>query len=216
MNEKRWGVIFDFGGVLSSGWGSRAALSQAAAELGIAPEDLANRLFSGPAWEQASRGEIPPPTYWAQVTAGLPVESTHEVLAPLGENPFFGEVLNPDAVALVHMVRAAGHRVALCSNALPSLLSVLAETLPLYLAFDVVVISALTGARKPERTIYERTLARLRMPAHQCVFIDDRERNLVAASELGIHTVHFTDLGEVMAALRTLGVLSTEVVPDEE
>lgn len=207
MNREPWGVIFDFGGVLSQTAGSREYLARAASALGVEVELLVRQLFAGEVWEQATRGEVPPAAYWAQVTAGIPTREVRRALAPFAENPFFRETLDPEVVCLIHDVKAAGHRLALCSNALPGLLSQLSQELTLYLAFDVVVISALAGSRKPEEAIYKHTLARLGLPAGRCVFIDDQERNLTTAARLGMHTLLFTTPGEVRAELQSLGVL---------
>ncbi len=205
--SQAWGVIFDFGGVLSSSVGSRDILGPAARELGLEEEELVQRLFSGEAWEQASRGEISPAAYWTRVTAGLGAAGPPAELAPFADNPFFGEYLDEEVVSLLHAVRARGHRTALCSNALPGLLYHLAQRPEVFLAFDVVVISALVGSRKPEEAIFHTTLARLRLPPERCIFIDDRERNLETARRLGLHTHLFTGAGEAEQALRALHIL---------
>jgi len=55
--------------------------------------------------------------------------------------------------------------------------------------FDVVVASGIERVRKPDVEIYRRTLERLGVTGPDCVFVDDTERNLVPARELGMTTV---------------------------
>jgi len=61
------------------------------------------------------------------------------------------------------------------------------------------------GARKPDPAYYRAVLARIGIEPGELLFVDDRERNLAAARELGIRTVPFTDA----ASLRAI-VLGTE------
>lgn len=44
---------------------------------------------------------------------------------------------------------------------------------------------------KPSRSLMQQVLASLNVLSHQCIFIDDTLRNLKAAYQLGIKTVHF-------------------------
>lgn len=44
---------------------------------------------------------------------------------------------------------------------------------------------------KPSLRLMQLVLAELRLPAQQCIFIDDTLRNLKAAYRLGVHTIHF-------------------------
>ena len=47
------------------------------------------------------------------------------------------------------------------------------------------------GLRKPTKEIYKILLDRIAAPANQCIFIDDRVPNLLAAAELGIIPVWY-------------------------
>ena len=58
--------------------------------------------------------------------------------------------------------------------------------------FAHAFISGDIGVRKPSREIYTHALARLDCAPEDCVFIDDRRKNLEAARELGMKTVLFT------------------------
>lgn len=52
--------------------------------------------------------------------------------------------------------------------------------------FDVVVISAAVGIRKPDPAIWHLTCERLGVGPGACVFVDDLERNLAVARSLGM------------------------------
>jgi putative hydrolase of the HAD superfamily len=88
----------------------------------------------------------------------------------------------PDMAGLVHRAHRAGIRTALLSNSWGDQ----------YLRhgwqdmFDVVVISGEVGMRKPEPDIFRHTLTQLGLLPHECVFVDDHDRNVRAAADLGI------------------------------
>jgi putative hydrolase of the HAD superfamily len=50
-------------------------------------------------------------------------------------------------------------------------------------------------------------VAKIAVPAEECVFVDDTEANLPAAAELGMATVHFTEAkGGVAEIVGLLGI----------
>ena len=62
--------------------------------------------------------------------------------------------------------------------------------------FDAVCISAETGITKPNERAFEIALERLGCRAEECVFIDDRPRNLAAAQALGMRAVLMGSRGD--------------------
>lgn len=113
----------------------------------------------------------------------------------------FAEVpLDDEVVDAVRGVRATGARTVLFSNS---------WGLELYdrevrALFDEEIFSELVGCRKPEPEIYALAVAAAGVAAEDCVMVDDQERNLVPARELGIHAIHHTDSAATAAALDAL------------
>ncbi|HEX5018642.1 MAG TPA: HAD family phosphatase [Actinomycetes bacterium] len=105
-----------------------------------------------------------------------------------------------DMAGLVRRAKASGVRTALLSNSWGDQ----------YLRdgwhnmFDEVVISGEVGMRKPERRIFEHTLAELGLPAKECVFVDDHVANIRAAAELGIVGVWHRGYDETARELEAL------------
>lgn len=105
-----------------------------------------------------------------------------------------------DVVAAIARVRASGARTVLFSNS---------WGLEIYdpevrAAFDAEVVSEVVGCRKPEPEIYPLAVEAAGVAPEECVFVDDQERNLAPARELGIHVVHHTDPAATIAALDEL------------
>lgn len=105
--------------------------------------------------------------------------------------------INPDAVVWLQKLIALGHRPWLLSNA-PHHLADVVETLPLASLFEGMIFSARLGVAKPERECFAAAWDAMDVAPEEIFFIDDRERNIVAAREYGmtaqLFTGHFPDL----------------------
>lgn len=74
--------------------------------------------------------------------------------------------------------------------------------------FDGRVVSGEEKTRKPFPEFYNRLLTRYNVKPQEAVFIDDSMRNIKAAQELGINSIHFTgadDLRKELVRLKVLG-----------
>ncbi len=79
-----------------------------------------------------------------------------------------------------------------------------AETWPIALSkyellswFDGMAISGLEGIRKPDGAFYRLLLDRYQIKPATALFIDDNYRNVLAAREMGIASIHFTSAAEL-------------------
>jgi len=70
--------------------------------------------------------------------------------------------------------------------------------------FDVVVISAEVGMRKPEEGIFRHAAGALGLHPQECVFIDDTQANVDAANACGMTGVLHTEAAATAAALQDL------------
>ncbi|HEY6295760.1 MAG TPA: HAD family phosphatase, partial [Streptosporangiaceae bacterium] len=70
--------------------------------------------------------------------------------------------------------------------------------------FDAVVISGDVGMRKPEAGIFLRAADALGLAPAECVFIDDMEANVAAATDLGMTALLHTEAAVTVAALENL------------
>jgi len=73
--------------------------------------------------------------------------------------------------------------------------------------FDGVVVSGTEGMRKPAPEFYQLLLNRYNARADESLFIDDNYRNVVAAENLGIQSIHFISPEQLKTELQKRGVL---------
>jgi putative hydrolase of the HAD superfamily len=121
------------------------------------------------------------------------------------EGPFTVEPLNPEMIDLACQLKSR-YRLALCSNALITLRAELEAEPTLSSLFDVVIISAEVGLRKPDPRIFELTADRLHLPPTACLLIDDKPRNTLAAQAVGMLTITFTSPKQLRRELNQLGL----------
>ena len=191
MDTARNAILVDFGGVLTSS--VLAAFNEFGASIGGDPKLPLTLLASDPQAKKLlsehESGRMDAETFeqgFAQRLSahGAPVEA-EGLLARIHAG------LTPDdeTAALVAELRAAGHPVAVVSNALGA---------DLYQGFtltdlaDEVVISSEVGIRKPSRRIYALACERLGVVPEHAVLIDDLQQNLDGAARIGIAGVLHT------------------------
>ena len=75
-----------------------------------------------------------------------------------------------------------------------------------YSYFNPIILSHELGIIKPDIRIYEVALAKLGIPSNQCVFIDDQEKVLIPARELGMETILFKSIDQLKEELIEKGV----------
>jgi len=196
-------LVFDFGGVLVSESPAATRLAAFEAQLGWAPDSLRQHLYSGPAWEAVSTGRISLEAYWQRV--GAPLAAVLPPDFPAYRDNFHGALLDAEMTALAWALRPR-FALALLSNATLALLARLLGESDLAGLFDVVAISALEGARKPDPAIYRLVWQRLGLPPAACLLIDDKERNTAAALAVGMPAILHRSPAETKEALRQLGI----------
>ncbi len=105
---------------------------------------------------------------------------------------FAASVIQAEMLDLVRELRGNGLRTGLLSNSWGGKVDgyprdVLDEL------FDVAVISGEVGMRKPEERIFALAADQLGLAPAECVFVDDVEGNITAATALGFAVVHHQD-----------------------
>ncbi len=133
---------------------------------------------------KASLGEISSFDFWNELGFGSKY--------PEIERDYLDTYLRIDS-ELVEIAKtlSKNYSLAILSNDVKEWSNYLRTKFDLSRLFKIIIISGEVGYRKPDRRIYNILLDRIQSPSSDCVFVDDRAKNLRPASEIGIKTIRF-------------------------
>lgn len=197
-------IIFDLGGVLID-WN---------------PEYLYRKLFTDEAAMKDFLSTICTPDWNEEQDAGRSLQEGTAMLVsqfPQHEEnirAYYGrweEMLGgpiADTVALFEQLKESGrYKIYALTNWSAETFTIAQQRFGFLSWFDGIVVSGTEKMRKPDTAFYQLLLDRYEVDPQQALFIDDNYRNILAAQQLGIQTVHFTGAAELKARLQTDGLL---------
>jgi putative hydrolase of the HAD superfamily len=209
-------VIFDFGNVLVAE-GLEKAREICSKKTGVDINEVWRTTIK-PSWKALERGELAEGDFWKAFEALVNDRrfDAGEFRRLLFENQRYNEKV----VDLIKELRSEGYVTALLTNNVKEWIEEWDRLYQLDRYFDAIVSSHEVKAIKPEPIIYEIMLQRLGAEAGECVFIDDKERNLETARRLGMKTVLFREtdraIGEIRRVLEEHGLGPRIALPESE
>ena len=105
----------------------------------------------------------------------------------------------------VSQLHAAGIKTGLLSNMPRDLVTYLRANCEWMENFVFKTFSSEGRMIKPDPAIYQHTLHGLGVSASESLFVDDREINIQAARELGIHAIQFVSIAQLNDDLEAMG-----------
>ncbi len=166
---------------------------------GLEPGAVLAAAFAPDLLEQVTVGAMSRRDWVAQV--GRAVNSV-DAAEEWGRQPF---EVDTQVLELVDALRRAGIRTAILTNGTDTIPAEVA-TLGLHEHFEAIFNSAEIGFAKPDMRAFQHVLHALGLDASQVFFTDDSATKLVGAASLGMSTHHFTSVGGLQSALRSVGV----------
>ena len=194
-------IIFDFGRVISA---ARPVARFRAYEddLGIARDSINRIMFEDPAWADALVGRLTMKAFWYRIGPSLGL-NTQDAVDGFRRRYYRDEAVNQEVLQLIRGLEGY-YRLAVLSNHPPGLEQWLVDW-GICNHFSVVFCSGDEGCAKPDPAAYRSTLDRLGVKPAEAVFIDDTAGHVLAAHDLGIHGIVFTDGRQLACELGKLG-----------
>jgi len=192
-------LVLDFGGVISRTLFETHDLTEQA--LGLPASSLQWQGPFDPAndsmWQAMQNDEISERTYWMHRTkevgqlVGEDWTSMQQFVQRARGNDVLA-VIRPEFLETIAIAKAAGAPLAILSNELDLFYgSDFRQKLPFLKDFDLIVDATYTEILKPDPQAYAFITDGLGLQAEDCIFVDDQERNIQGAIEVGMQTVHF-------------------------
>jgi putative hydrolase of the HAD superfamily len=107
---------------------------------------------------------------------------------------------------LIRKLHEEGYRVYLLSNYPGKLADLHWPTFSFIHDVDGMVISAKEHMVKPDCKIYELLISRYHLVPEECIFLDDLEKNIAAAQEVGMKGIVFQSYEQALKELGQAGV----------
>lgn len=179
-------VMFDYGGVIKVGHPLSKGLNEV---WGISDEEIKQtkerrRPFSA----QATKGLLDEKQYLQKVFEILRKKAPDDCIEKVKQNYRETFVFFPEIIVLIEKLKKENFKTAVLSNIFKFEADVIREKHG-YDGFDLLILSCEVGMMKPEPEIYSLAIERLGVKPDECIFIDDKEENLIPANKIGMKTV---------------------------
>ncbi|EKD66779.1 MAG: hypothetical protein ACD_49C00009G0004 [uncultured bacterium (gcode 4)] len=187
MNKKISTVIFDYWWVISEKWELLSFLKHIEEKYQKELNDDI-RLGWKPFWDSACIWSISSWDFWNYWSKYLEVDSKI-LLEEAIELDGFREDVYEFAKNL-----KKDFRLGIITNMIQNWFETVVTTYKLCEVFDIMVTSYETGSVKPKIEIFEYAMKKIGVEPEECVFIDDRETNIIAAKAFWMKVIQFKDL----------------------
>lgn len=112
----------------------------------------------------------------------------------------------PGMFDLLKKLKHKGYELGVISTSSKEMIDWKIEHFKLRNYFDCIIDSGYSGLNKPDPKIYKLALNKLKTKPKETIFIDDTQKNVEAANNLGINGLLFTGRNTFIKDLQNLGV----------
>lgn len=210
-DDKIKAVIFDVVGVLNIGGKKRKTRGQThvsgvheilANKLGLTMDQYFDSIDS--AYAKSIEGKISKSVLTGILACNLnyPKEKIETLFHKAYKKKYR---LNKELIKIAKSLQKQGYKVGILSDQWHFSKDVLIPKKELSF-IKKKIVSCDVGMRKPHKEIYKLALEKLGVKAHEAVFIDDQEWNIVPAHKLGLNTILFIDNKKTKEQLKHFGI----------
>ncbi len=200
--ERATALLVDFDGVLRR-W-DPAVAAGVEREYGLTEGVLGEIAMSWGMLQPVLTGQVSHAQWMMSVADALtPAVGVDRARAAVAEWQSYRGEVDPEVLAFVREVRAAGIRVGLGTNA-TDLLDADLAALGLTEELDVIVNSSVIGVHKPAKEYFQAACEALGTPPARVLFVDDEDRAVAGARVAGLSAHRWSgaaDLRYLRAAL---------------
>ncbi|MFQ5841861.1 MAG: HAD family hydrolase [Thermodesulfobacteriota bacterium] len=194
-------IVSDVGGVIVRD-DFKTFFAQFEGKIGMSAEAFYAVTVGSEEWKLYNKDFITEEEMWRRLAPKLRVEDEvsrelrqwRKMLIPI-----------PETIRILERVRRR-YPLYCLSNVDKTTTHYLQERYRIYDIFDGTILSWETGMRKPEMGIYELVIRCFNLTPERVLFIDDKERNLIPAREVGFQTILFQSAEDLEVKLLNHGV----------
>lgn len=193
-------LVFDLSGVYFTD-GLSIAAKAISAKFAVSQDEIKS-VLNGPFAEEYRTGMIEPEEFWLKAS-----KKTGITDVGLVKSIFFNSYqVNPEMYALINDLRKKSFKVGYLSDNPKDRAEFLDKKFGFIKQFDFGLFSFQAHTRKPSRKIFEEPIQKFKLDVNRVIYIDDKEKNLLPANELGMKTILFQTPGQLLKELTSIGV----------
>ncbi len=173
-------IIFDYGGVIGSD--AHNILFDACVNHGM-NIDEAKKIWA---------------KHWLSMEIGK--QDAKDIWKSISEKIELGNIIeeyessisyNPKVIEVCKELKKKGYKMGVLANECKAWFKIKVQKAGLQEIFDVLVVSADIGIKKPKKEAFLRTLNSLNAKPTETLFVDNQIENIEAAKELCMQTIHY-------------------------
>lgn len=188
-------IIFDIGGILLE-YNPKTYLDKLKIEENKRKE-LNQIIFHNQKWRDCLKGFInndelidylknENPNYKNEIEQILSTNNLKYMLPP-----------KEDMIEYYKKLKQKGYQIYLCSNITQDTYNYIKDNFEIIQLADGGVYSCFEHTSKPNIEIYQKLIKKYQINAEESVFIDDTNKNIINANELGFQTIWFKDIEQL-------------------
>ncbi len=191
-------VIFDFAGVLTTNRCWPGLAEKLSKKLSIDKTLIQERLYSKE--DPLLLGNQTTKDFWEKNMKDIkiPLDAFLEEFASWYE-------LNQETLDLAKFLKKS-FKVVIFSDNFDAATPSIRKDPALKGIFEEMFFSNEMHLMKPQEESFKQVLKELGLNPEECVFIDDKEKNMLHPKNLGIHPIVFKSIGQVKQELEALGI----------
>ncbi len=194
-------VIFDIGGVLLT-----TILGNMARDLAekhsMDFETIHRKIHGG--WNDYKLGKITADQFWQSFIESTGINETADGLKEMSLT-YIKRI--PGIIDVVKKLKE-NYKLGVLSNNVEEWMEKIRGMIDLKGLFDVVISSHKVGMAKPHKDFFMLCLEKLgNLKPEECLFVDDRDKNIEAAKEIGFNAIKFENPEQLKKGLQAMGVL---------
>lgn len=149
----------------------------------------------------ADLGQISDQEFWVRLLEDVDITATED---DWRIDPYVRAIHG--VLDLAKDLKKTGYQIAILSNDSLELAEKRRQKFGFDDLFQEIILSCKLGMVKPEPEIYQFALKRLDIFPNQSILIDDRLENVRGAGRVGIHTILFQNIEQVVVDLVNFGI----------
>jgi len=195
-------IIFDFGGVLGSDANNWTNNDQVTKTIGLSKQEIDTIFIKH--WDKLKVGQEDLEDYYQDIL--IQSKDANKLISSTLRQMYNDEIFIHQDIFVLAKNLSRNYSLYILANESLEGLKYKREKFQLQDVFKSIFNSAELGLYKPQHEVFKNVLTQIKENPSNVLFIDDQEKNVIAARELDIKGIHFRNVEQLTEELKNLGI----------